>query len=75
VLLTGTITLGREASGNEVVLAAVDGVVRAVARVFDPDGRRARFEVLVPPDLLVPGSNDVVVWVAEGMPDRPHLYR
>jgi hypothetical protein len=75
VVLTGTITLDREASGNEIVLAAVDGTVRAVTRVFDSDGRRARFEALIPPELLAPGANDVVLWVADGAPDGPELSR
>jgi hypothetical protein len=75
VVLTGTITLDRETSGNEIVLAAVDGMVRAVTRVFDADGRRARFEVLIPPELLAPGPNDVVLWLAGGTPDEPALSR
>jgi hypothetical protein len=75
VALTGTMTVGRETTGNEIVLVAVDGVVRAVTRVFDPDGRRARYEVLIPPKLLVPGANDVVLWLAEGTPNAPALSR
>jgi hypothetical protein len=74
-VLTGTITVGQETSGNEIVLAAVDGVVSAVTRVFDADGRRARFELLIPPDLLAPGANDVALWLAAGTPDRPDLSR
>jgi hypothetical protein len=75
VVLTGTITLDHETSGNEIVLAAVDGMVRAVTRVFDADGRRARFEALIPPELLAPGANDVVLWLAGGTPDGPALTR
>jgi hypothetical protein len=74
-VLTGTITVDRETSGNEIVLASVDGVVRAVTRVFDADGRRARFELLIPPELLTPGANDVILWLAEGAPDEPALSR
>jgi hypothetical protein len=75
MVLAGTITVDRETSGNEIVLAAVDGVVRAVTRVFDADGRRARFELLIPPELLTPGANDVILWLAEGAPDEPSLSR
>jgi hypothetical protein len=75
VFLSGTVTLDREATGEEILMAAVDGVVRAVTRVFEPEGRSARFEIMVPPELLHPGANDVVLWVAEGDPADPSLVR
>lgn len=75
LFLSGSIVFGRKARGDEIVLAGVDGVVRAVTRVYEPDGRRAKFELVLPPHLLAPGANDVVLWVAEGGPDRPRLVR
>ncbi|MGH8947341.1 MAG: hypothetical protein ACRDXF_00675, partial [Acidimicrobiia bacterium] len=75
VFLSGTLTLDREANGNEIVVAVVDGVVRAVTRVFEPDGRSARYEVMIPPDLLHPGHNDVVLWLAEGDASDPVFVR
>ena len=56
-------------------MASVDGVVRAATRVFEPDGRSARYEVMIPPELLHPGDNDVVVWLAEGDPSDPAFVR
>lgn len=75
VFLSGTVTLDRQANGEEIVVAAVDGVVRAVTRVFEPDGSSARFQVMIPPDLLHPGDNDVVLWVAEGEASDPAFIR
>jgi hypothetical protein len=75
VFLSGTLTLDREATGQEIVVVAVDDVVRAVTRVFEPDGRSARFEVMIPPDLLHPGQNDVVLWLAEGDAPDPAFVR
>jgi hypothetical protein len=75
VFLSGTLTLGREAHGDEIVVAAVDGVVRAVTRAFEPDGSSARFQVMIPPDLLQPGENDVVIWVADGDSSDPSFLR
>ena len=75
VFVSGTLTLDREANGQEIMVAAVDGVVRAVTRVFEPDGRSARFEVMIPPDLLHPGHNDVVLWLVEGDAADPALVR
>ena len=75
VFLSGTLTLDREATGQEIVVAAVDGVVRAVTRVFEPDGRSARYEVMIPPELLHPGDNDVVLWLAEGDASDPAFVR
>ena len=49
VFLSGTVTLGREANGEEIVVAAVDGVVTGGDCVFEPDGSSARFEVADPP--------------------------
>ncbi len=75
VFLSGTLTLDREARGQEIVVATVDGVVRAVTRVFEPDGRSARYEVMIPPELLHPGDNDVVLWLAEGDASDPAFVR
>jgi hypothetical protein len=75
VFLSGTLTLDREARGQEIVVATVDGVVRAVTRVFEPDGRSARYEVMIPPELLHPGENDVVLWLAEGDVSEPAFVR
>jgi hypothetical protein len=75
VFLSGTVTLDHAATGQEILVAAVDGVVRAVTRVFEPQGRSARFEVMIPPDLLRLGANDVVLWVADGDHADPSLIR
>jgi len=69
------LTLDREATGQEIVVVAVDDVVRAVTRVFEPDGRSARYEVMIPPELLHPGENDVVLWLAEGDASDPVFVR
>ena len=71
VFVSGTVMLGDEATGEEIVVASVDGVVRAVTRVFEPEGRSARFQVMIPPDHLHPGDNDVLMWVADGDPAEP----
>ncbi len=75
VFLSGTLTLDREATGQEIVVASVDGVVRAVTRVFEPDGPSARYEVMIPPELLHSGENDVVLWLAEGDASDPAFVR
>jgi hypothetical protein len=75
VYLSGRVTLGQESTGDEVLMAAVDGVVRAITRVFEPNGNEARFEVMIPPSALHPGPNDVVFWVAEGDASQPRLVR
>lgn len=75
VFLSGSVFLEQPATGEEILMVSVDGVVRAVTRVFEPEGRSARFEVMVPPDLLHSGANDVVVWVVEGDPTQTTLVR
>ena len=75
VFISGSVTLDREATGQEILVASVDGVVRAATRVFEPDGRSARYEVMIPPELLHPGDNDVVVWLADGDPSDPAFVR
>ena len=40
VFLSGTVTLGREANGEEIVVAAVDGVVGAVTAFSSRTGLR-----------------------------------
>ena len=75
VFLSGTLSLDREATGQEIVVATVDGVVRAVTRVFEPNARSARYEVMIPPELLHPGENDVVLWLAEGDASDPAFAR
>ncbi len=52
---------------------AVDGVVRAVTRTFEPEGNSARYQALINPDFLHPGENDVDVWLATGGPESPLL--
>jgi hypothetical protein len=56
-------------------VVAIDGVVRAVTRTFEPEGSSARFHVLIPPELLHPGANDVVIWLAAGDPETATLRR
>ena len=75
VFISGGVTLDRDATGQEILVASVDGVVRAATRVFEPDGSSARYEVMIPPELLHPGDNDVVVWLAEGDPSDPAFVR
>jgi hypothetical protein len=71
--LSGSVTLGEAASGDEILFAVVDGVVRGVTRVFDPDGQKARFEVMIPPELIHAGANDITLWVVDGDPRQPSL--
>ncbi|MDP9494565.1 MAG: sulfatase-like hydrolase/transferase [Actinomycetota bacterium] len=75
VFLSGRITLDESATGREILVVAVDGVVQAVTRTFEPKNQSARFHVLIPPDLLHPGKNDVVVWLADGSPRTTSLRR
>jgi hypothetical protein len=75
VFLSGRVTLDQVANGREILVVAIDGVVRAVTRTFEPEGSSARFHVLIPPELLHPGANDVVVWLAAGDPDTATLRR
>lgn len=75
VYLSGEIGLDRTATGEEVLVVSADGVVVAATRVFDPDGLSASFEVLIPPTVLHPGENDVVVWLADGGPSSESLSR
>jgi hypothetical protein len=75
VFLSGRVTLDQEANGREILVVAIDGVVRAVTRTFEPGGGSARFHVLIPPELLHPGANDVVVWLTVGGPETTTLRR
>ena len=67
--LSGGVTLEENATGEEILVVAVDGVARAITRTFDPRAKSASFHVLIPPELLHPGHNDVVVWLATGGPE------
>jgi hypothetical protein len=73
--MSGSVTFDEAANGDEILFAVVDGVVRGVTRVYDPEGAKARFEVMIPPDLIHPGANDIVLWVVSGDPGQPSLVR
>jgi hypothetical protein len=73
IFLSGRVNLEIPATGEEIVMVAVDGVVRAVTRTFEPEGDSARYQALIHPDLLHPGVNDVEVWLASGTPDQATL--
>ena len=75
VFLSGRVTLDENATGEEILAVAIDGVVKALTRAFEPEARSARFQVLIPPELLHPGENDVVVWLAIGGPETASLRR
>jgi hypothetical protein len=75
VYLSGKIELDRTATGEEILVVTADGVVVAVTRTFEPDGSSTRFEVLIPPNVLHTGENDVVVWLADGGPGTNSLQR
>lgn len=75
VFLSGTLRLEHAATGREVLVVSSDGEVVAVTRVFDPEGSSASFEVLIPPDTLRPGENDVVLWLAVDGPEALSLQR
>lgn len=75
VYLSGEIGLDRTATGEEVLVVSADGVVVAATRVFDPEGPSASFEVLIPPNVLHPGNNDVVVWLTDEGPSSHSLTR
>ncbi|HEY6629207.1 MAG TPA: sulfatase-like hydrolase/transferase [Acidimicrobiia bacterium] len=62
--LSGRVTLDEAATGSEIVVIAVDGVVRAVTRTFDPTSQSAKFQVMIAPEWLHQGSNDVIAWLA-----------
>jgi hypothetical protein len=67
--LSGSLRLDRSARGDEILVVSVDDEIVAVTRVFEPEGRSARFEVMIPPELLHPGKNEVRVWLADDDPD------
>lgn len=48
-LMTGRVVFPVTATGTEIVAVAVDGVIHGVARVFDPIGSRANFQMMLPP--------------------------
>jgi hypothetical protein len=75
VFLSGKIELDRTATGEEILVVTADGVVVAVTRTFEPEGSSARFEVLIPPNFLHTGGNDVVVWLADEGPGTNSLQR
>jgi len=75
VFLSGRVRLEVVTTGEEVLMVSVDGVIEAITRTFEPEGRTARFEVMIPPELLHPGANDVVVWLADGAPNSASLQR
>jgi hypothetical protein len=75
VFLSGRVILDENANGSEILVVAIDGVVRAVTRTFEPQARTASYHVLIPPELLHPGENDVVVWLAVGEPGTASLRR
>jgi hypothetical protein len=75
VYLSGEIVLDRTATGEEILVVSADGFVVAATRVFDPEGASASFEVLIPPNVLHPGNNDVVVWLADEGPSGHSLRR
>jgi len=67
--LSGSLRLDSSASGDEILVVSVDEEIVAVTRVFEAEGRSARFEVMIPPELLHQGENDVRIWLAEDDPD------
>jgi hypothetical protein len=75
VFLSGRVSLDEDATGREILVVSIDGVARAVTRTFEPQGRSARFHVMIPPESLHPGENEVVVWLAVGDPESPTLRR
>ncbi|HUF95309.1 MAG TPA: sulfatase-like hydrolase/transferase [Acidimicrobiia bacterium] len=75
VYLSGEIVFDRTATGEEILVVSADGFVVAATRVFDPEGASASFEVLIPPNVLHPGYNDVVVWLADEGPSGHSLRR
>lgn len=75
VYLSGDMVLDRTATGEEILVVSADGVVVAVTRVFEPEGPSARFEVMIPPQVLHAGENDIVVWLADEGPSSNSLIR
>jgi hypothetical protein len=75
VFLSGRVSLDEDATGREILVVSIDGVARAVTRTFEPKGGSARFHVMIPPEFLHPGGNEVVVWLAVGDPETASLRR
>ncbi len=74
--LSGRVSFDDEmATGKEIVVIAIDGTVRAVTRTFDPTSLSAKFQVMVAPEWLHPGANDVVAWLAGTDPETSALLR
>ncbi len=73
VFISGRVNLEAPATGEEIVMVAVDGVVRAITRTFEAEGDSARYQALIHPDLLHAGVNDVEVWMATGSSDQAKL--
>ena len=74
VFLSGQVTLDQDTTGEEIVVIAVDGIVRAVTRTYEPEAHSARFQAMLSPEWLHPGANDVVAWLASD-PETTSLQR
>jgi hypothetical protein len=53
-------------STGDTVVVAVNGRVAGTSSVFDDHGRHGRFTLLVPPDLVHAGRNDLAVYLLVG---------
>ena len=72
--LSGTVTVSDGATGSEILAVTADGVVVAVTRSYEPEGNSARWEAMVPPE-LVDGGAEFEVWLVRGSASRPSFVR
>jgi hypothetical protein len=60
---------GKIAHGGPAGLAiSVNGMIRATTRTYIIDGFENRFEAMLPPDSLIPGANDLRVFLVTEAP-------
>ena len=55
------------------LVVALNGVVRTVVPVFDPDDEESRFNAILPDDAFVAGYNDLELFAVSGPSDAPVL--
>jgi hypothetical protein len=50
-----------ETYNHEIVAVAVNGEIAAITRTFETDKGEAAFGMMIPPDSLVDGPNDIAL--------------
>jgi hypothetical protein len=75
VHITGGVRSSRGAVKNMALAVAVNGTLRAMTRTIEARGKRGRFAAMIPESALLPGRNDLEIYVvaedAEGIVLEP----